>query len=68
MLKFYELTISEIGLNKTASYQGTERGVYTFKGVVSSEILEVFQLLKMVSPDGFKVQTATFIYDVHPID
>lgn len=67
MLKFYELTITEKGLNKTASYTSEERGV-NFKGVVSLDIQDVFYILKMVSPDGFKVETTTFIYDVHPIE
>jgi len=67
MIKYYELTITEKGLNKYASYQNEERGV-NFKGVVSLEIQDVFYILKMVSPDGFKIETSTFIYDVHPID
>lgn len=64
---YYELTITDKAIpDKTSSYQSEVRRPF-FKGVVSGHIHDCIMLLHMVSPDGFKIETHTFIYEVAPI-
>lgn len=66
VMYYYELTITNKLLNKSASYKSEVKRPF-FTGIVSNHILKCFYLLNSHGSDEFKIETNTFLYDVHRI-